>query len=200
MRVVSGTAGGIPLTFPKGGALRPTMDMVKGAIFSSLAGALPGSRVLDLFAGTGALGIEALSRGAREAVFVDSDRRAVASIHANLAKTKLTGKVMEIDVFSYLDRLAVAGSFDLIFADPPYARQESDRNFSSQLLASESLHAALTLGGLFILEHLPGDDLELDRRWNCLRDKRYGATAVAFFNASSPAPSSDVTRNQPEEC
>ncbi len=90
MRVVAGSAGGIPLSAPESAA-RPTMDRVKAAIFSSLGARVPGARVLDLFAGGGGLGIEALSRGCAEATFVDNDARAVEAIRANLQKTRLAG-------------------------------------------------------------------------------------------------------------
>jgi len=88
MRVVAGTAGGIPLFVPKGPEMRPTMDRVRAAIFSSLAEAVPGARVLDLFAGTGALGIEALSRGAAEATLVEKEPRAIRAVQRNLVATR----------------------------------------------------------------------------------------------------------------
>ncbi len=180
MRVVAGTAGGLPLLTPKSD-LRPTMDRVKGAIFSSLGELIIGARVLDLFAGSGSLGIEALSRGAASAIFVESDRAGLATIEKNLQKTKLVGSIHGSDVFHFLDRLAAPASFDLIFADPPYAKKNGDRDFAPELLASDSLHRALALDGVFILEHLPGADLDLNSRWECLRKKRYGATEVAFL-------------------
>src|SRR5216110_2538089 len=102
MRVIAGSAGGIRLEAPKTG-IRPTMDRVKAAIFSSLGDRVPRARVLDLFAGTGALGIEALSRGAASATFVENDRRAVESIRRNLAQTRLDGRIHELDVFHFLD-------------------------------------------------------------------------------------------------
>lgn len=179
MRVIAGSARGIPLHAPKTD-VRPTMGMVKSAIFSSLGDLLPRARVLDLFAGTGALGIEALSRGAANVVFVETDRNAVASIERNLAKTQLRGTVYRTDIFSFLDRLAVANSFDLIFADPPYMKKPGERDFTPELLASTALHCALAPGGVFVLEHLPGAKLSLGR-WQCFRQKRYGATAVAFL-------------------
>ncbi len=181
MRVVAGSAGGIPLTIPKNVELRPTMDMVKGAIFSSLSDFIVDARVLDLFSGTGALGIEALSRGAVSAVLVEKERKATASIEANLQKTGLSATVQQMDVFSYLDRLAAPGSFEVIFADPPYAKETGDRDFTKELLASESLRRALAPGGIFVLEHLPGAKLPLRDGWNCFRQKRYGATEVAFL-------------------
>ncbi len=181
MRVVAGTAGGVPLSVPKNMEIRPTMDLVKGAIFSSLSDFIVGARVLDLFAGTGALGIEALSRGAQSASFVEKDRRAVSTMELNFEKTGLRGTVQQMDVFSYLDRLAPVAGFDLIVADPPYLRKPGDRDFTNELLAAENLHKALAPEGIFILEHLPGAKLPLRDRWECFRQKRYGATEVAFL-------------------
>ncbi|HEX4084533.1 MAG TPA: 16S rRNA (guanine(966)-N(2))-methyltransferase RsmD [Chthoniobacteraceae bacterium] len=181
MRVISGRAGGIPLIAPKTD-LRPTMDRVKGAIFSSLEAGLEGARVLDLFAGAGTLGIEALSRGAREAVFVEKDDRAAQSIRKNLEKTRLAGGIVQMmDIFSYLDRLAPKGAFDFIFADPPYARGPGERDFTPELMASAPLVGALAPGGLFILEKIPGQALPLGARWELIWERRYGATEVAML-------------------
>ena len=162
------------------------MDVVKGAIFSSLAEIVVNCRLLDLFAGSGGLGIEALSRGARHVVMVESQHPAVQTIKKNLEKTRLTGAVYEMDVFSYLDRLAQPGSFDIIIADPPYAKQQGDRDFTNELLASENLRAALAPGGIFVLEHRPGAKLPLKNRWTLLRQKRYGATEVALLRVRTP--------------
>jgi 16S rRNA (guanine(966)-N(2))-methyltransferase RsmD len=159
------------------------MDMVKGAIFSSLHDLVPRAVVLDLFAGSGSLGIEALSRGAAEAIFVESDRRACDAIRANLEKTRLNGDVHCGDIFSYLDRLAGVARFDLIIADPPYAKYPGDRDFTPELLASQSLLQALKPGGIFVLEHLPSQQMPEISAFECFRDKRYGATSVAFFRA-----------------
>src|SRR3954463_16089260 len=100
MRVIAGTAGGIQLAVPKRG-VRPTMDRVKAAIFSSLADKVIGARVLDLFAGSGGLGIEALSRGAATALFIDHQRQAIDTIERNLGKTKLEGKASQQEVFDF---------------------------------------------------------------------------------------------------
>ena len=193
MRIVAGIAGGIPLHLPKGGELRPTMDMVKAAIFSSLGEKVSGARVLDLFAGTGALGLEALSRGAASAIFVESDRRACSAIERNFEKTRLRGTVHPLDVFSYLDRLAPPAAFDLIFADPPYAKAPGERDFTPELLSSESLRRALAPDGIFVLEHRPGTRLPITPRWNCARQKRYGATEVAFLH---PAADDGATQGE----
>lgn len=157
------------------------MDMVKGAIFSSLHDVISGARVLDLFAGSGSLGIEALSRGAQSVVFVESDRNAVKVMRENLERARFEAEVHAADVFSYLDRLAPAAGFDLILADPPYAKAPGERDFGAELLGCESLRRALAPGGIFVLEHLPGAALKVPPAFECFRDKRYGATAVAFF-------------------
>lgn len=180
MRVMSGLARGTILKVPRLG-VRPTMDVVKGAIFSSLHDVIPGARVLDLFAGSGSLGIEALSRGAASVVFVESDRFAVKVLRENLEKTRLLGEVHSADVFSYLDRLAPAGGFDVILADPPYAKAPGERDFGAELLGCESLIRALAPDGIFVLEHLPNVTPKVPKTLDCFRDKRYGATAVAFF-------------------
>ena len=122
-----------------------------------------------------------MSRGAASAVFVESDRRATAAIAKNLAQTRLTGTIHTLDVFTYLDRLAAPATFDVIFADPPYARKSGERDFTPELLRSGSLRFALKPDGIFILEHLPLDTLALGAEWVLIRDKRYGATAVAFL-------------------
>lgn len=190
MRVVGGTAGGIPLHVPRSN-LRPTMEVVRNAIFSSLAEFVPGARVLDLFAGTGGLGIEALSRGATSCVFVEKDRRACDVIRRNLEKTRLKGgDVASADVLRWLDHAAAPDRFDLILADPPYAQKEGDHDFAVELLASAGLMRVLAPGGFLILEHLPDAPLPLGSSWECTRDKRYGATAVAFLRAIRQAPTS----------
>jgi 16S rRNA (guanine966-N2)-methyltransferase len=164
------------------------MDRVKGAIFSSLEPGLEGTRVLDLFAGAGTLGIEALSRGAREAVFVEKEARAMEVIRRNLEKTRLTGGILRLmDVFSYLDRLAPKGVYDFIFADPPYAKQPGERDFTPELVASMALGDALAPGGLFILEKIPGQPIALGARWELVRERRYGATEVAWLRIKEGA-------------
>jgi 16S rRNA (guanine966-N2)-methyltransferase len=184
MRVVGGLAGGVPLVVPKqaGEGLRPTMDMVKNAIFNVLGDSVEGTQVLDLFAGVGGLGIEALSRGAARCVFVEGDRRASQCIEKNLEKTKLRGgEVVNSDVFRWLHRCGADAVFDLMLADPPYAKQPGDRDFTPELLGEPALRRALKPGGIFVLEHLPGAELPKGAGWECVRRKRYGATEVSFL-------------------
>ena len=184
MRVVAGSAGGMQLLVPKTD-VRPTMDRVKAAIFSSLGEKVPGARVLDLFAGTGGLGIEALSRGGASAVFVEKEARAVETIKRNFTKTYLQGEVLQMDVFSWLDRLAKPNAFDIVFADPPYAKAPGERDFGTELLTSVSLPKALAPGGIFVLEKLPGAPFPRGMAWECARLKKYGATEVAFLHPTA---------------
>ena len=121
MRVITGKARGVALKTPEGMQTRPTADRVKEALFSIIQFEIPCARVLDLFGGTGQLGIEALSRGAQSAVFVDASDKACALIKENLKRTKLQdcGKVIRSDYMEYLDRCRE--KFDIVFLDPPYA-------------------------------------------------------------------------------
>ncbi len=117
MRVIAGLAKGRRLTSP-GAATRPLTDRAKEALFSALGGLIPGARVLDLYAGSGSLGIEALSRGAGDATFVERDAAALRALRANLAAVDLGGRVVGGAVERFLDR--EAGEFDLAFVDPPW--------------------------------------------------------------------------------
>jgi 16S rRNA (guanine966-N2)-methyltransferase len=147
MRVVAGTAGGRRLTAPKG--IRPTAGRVKSALFSSLGDAVAGGRVLDLYAGSGSLGIEALSRGAVRATFVETNRHALEAIRANLEITVLV-PAAEV-VASSAERFVEAGgegqAFDLILIDPPY-----ETGLPPGVLEGILSRGLLTEGGVVVLE------------------------------------------------
>jgi 16S rRNA (guanine966-N2)-methyltransferase len=184
MRVIAGSAGGIQLDVPKRG-VRPTMDRVKAAIFSSLADKVLDAQVLDLFAGSGALGIEALSRGAASALFVDHDRQSITAIERNLKKAKAEGKTRQQDVFEFLHRQGDArslGEFDLIFADPPYEKMDSGEKYTDKLLANDALPQLLAADGVLVLEKRPDETLPDMPRWKLLRQKTYGTTEVLFLH------------------
>ncbi len=175
MRIIAGSSGGIVLEAgPKG--VRPTMDRIRGAVFSSLGDLVPGARVLDLFAGTGALGIEALSRGGASAVFVDHDERCCGCIRRNLVKCRLSGMVAASDAFRFIESRAEPESFDLIFADPPYAKESGDE--TERLCTSESLKKALSSKGIFVLETFFKFTLPTDCGWKLFRRKRTGETQL----------------------
>jgi 16S rRNA (guanine966-N2)-methyltransferase len=171
---VAGTAGGLRLQAPAGHRLRPTSERVREAIFASLGslGAVEGARVLDLFAGTGALGIEALSRGAAFATFVDSDREAVEIIRANLEATGLAAdaRVVHSDALRFLDE--TSDVFDLALVDPPYA-------FDAWPALLDALRADLA-----VLES--GDPIEGADGWAILRSRRYGDSVVTLARRHAP--------------
>ena len=182
MRIIAGDAGGRPLKAPPEG-VRPTMDRVKGAIFSSLGDLVPGARVLDLFAGSGGMGIEAMSRGAASATFVDSNERCVRCIRENLKRAGADGSVQCMDAFRFLDLYAGGEMFDLIFADPPYAKNAGDPDHAAALAGSEKLAAALSPGGVFVLERQSGGK-EPASPLQAGRTKRYGGSEIlSFFKA-----------------
>jgi 16S rRNA (guanine966-N2)-methyltransferase len=184
MRVIAGSAGGVPLAVPKCG-VRPTMDRVKAAMFSSLGEAIIGARVLDLFAGSGALGIEALSRGAASATFIENDRQSAETIRKNLAKTNLTGRVRLQDVFDFLHRRSTADRFEIIFADPPYEQADNGKSHTETLLHNETLPQLLQPNGIFVLEKRPSETVSDLKLWRVLRQKTYGATEVLFLSPSA---------------
>jgi 16S rRNA (guanine966-N2)-methyltransferase len=183
MRVIAGSAGGVRLAVPKHG-VRPTMDRVKAAIFSSLGEMIIGARVLDLFAGTGGLGIEALSRGASSVIFVENDRRSAEAIAENLARTKLEGRVHREDVFDYLRQQSKIERFQVIFADPPYEKGKYEETYTEMLLSSDNLPELLEPDGIFVLEKRPGEAVSETHFWRVIRQKKYGATEVLFLNKS----------------
>lgn len=186
MRVIAGVAGGILLDVPKSG-VRPTMDRVKAAIFSSLGEEVIGARVLDLFAGTGALGIEALSRGAASALFVEENAGAVATIERNLAHTKLEGRVRKQDVFAFLRSSQLPQPFRIIFADPPYEKTKLGGEFTKVLLESAELAGMLEPSGIFVLEKRPAEKMPPAALWDVTRARRYGATEVLFLQRADVA-------------
>jgi 16S rRNA (guanine966-N2)-methyltransferase len=182
MRVIAGSAGGIRLAVAKRG-VRPTMDRVKAAIFSSLGDSVAHARVLDLFAGSGALGIEALSRDAASAQFVEEDRQSVEIIERNLAKTKLGGRVRQQDVFDFLRHVPAEETFQIIFADPPYEKTKDGESYTEKLVTNEALPQLLDSSGIFVLEKRPNEILPEMKLWRIVRRKTYGATEVLFLSA-----------------
>ena len=149
MRVITGTARGRKLMEPKDMSVRPTTDMVKEAIFSIVQFDVPGRRVLDLFAGTGQLGIEALSRGAKECVFVDSSPASLALVRKNLEICKMQAPVIRSDALAYLEG---CGKFDLVLLDPPYHEGLYDK-----ILQALFRFDILNDGGIILVESMRGE-------------------------------------------
>jgi len=188
MRIVAGSAGGIPLYLPDC-SVRPTMDRVREAVFSSLGELVPGARILDLFAGSGALGLEALSRGAASACLVDQSPKCTEIIRRNLKKCRLHASVQTMDALQFLVKYTDADSFDLVFADPPYKKSKEDRDWASDLLTSQPLRKALGTEGFLILETGRNWSLPAKTCWQTRREKRYGDSRVWILSpltASAP--------------
>lgn len=181
MRVITGTARGTVLKTPPGMQTRPTAERVKEALFSALHYQLPGCRVLDLFAGTGQLGIEALSRGAAGCVFVDARQAAAQLVQENLRRTKLErqGRVVCADAFGYLARCRER--FDLIFLDPPYAGEILE-NALRRISEIDILR-----DGAIIIAECPADKA-LSGRFGgltCCKTRRYGQVLLSEFHQES---------------
>ena len=177
MRVISGKARGVPLKTPDGLKTRPTADRVKEALFSIIQFDIPTARVLDLFGGTGQLGIEALSRGAKAAVFVDAADSACKLIKENLARTKLEecAQVIRADYLEYLSRCRE--KFDIILLDPPYAEV-----FLENSLKKISEIDILQSGGIIVAER------PVEKVLDCVfdgfsrsKDYKYGNTLLTLF-------------------
>ncbi len=185
MRVTAGVAKGTRLRAPERSGVRPTSDMVKEALFNALASRLPAVRVLDLFAGTGGLGIEALSRGAGEAVFVERDAHNAAAIRENLAAARLRerGAVRRANALTEIPSLARAGyRFDLIVLDPPYGRGLQAR--ALRLVAESTV---LAPGGIVAAEGHWRDDPGEVTGLRRIRAARYGETGLWFYEREGDA-------------
>jgi len=177
VRVVAGRYGGRRLVAPPGDATRPTTDRVREALFSVLGASIEGARVLDLYAGSGALGIEALSRGAAAAVFVDRAQPAVTAIRANLASLEIDADVRRMQARTALRTASKrAEAYDLVFLDPPYRRTaELGRELS------ETLPAVLAPGARVVSESDRRDVLAL--QIPLTDERRYGDTVIRIHES-----------------
>lgn len=177
MRVITGKARGINLKTPEGLQTRPTTDRVKEALFSVIHFDVPGARVLDLFGGTGQLGIEALSRGAKRAVFVDESEKACKLIRENLKCTRLEQEatVLRGDYLAYLGRCTE--KFDIILLDPPYAEV-----FLENALKRITEIDILETGGIIVTERPLGKELPYDfEGYTRSKDYKYGNTLITLY-------------------
>lgn len=180
MRVIAGEVGGRRIKAPKGRRTRPTSDRVREALFSTIAPWLPGALVLDLYAGSGAVGIEALSRGAASAVFVENDPRALSVIRENLAALKLSdhARLIRSDALRAITGLARTGNrFTLIFLDPPY------RASLDPVLVRLAGAGLVVQGGLAVVQHFSKTTLPQLEDWTLWKTKRYGETTLTFLKA-----------------
>lgn len=177
MRVITGKARGVQLKTPDGMLTRPTADRVKEALFSIINFDIPGARVLDLFGGTGQLGIEALSRGAKNAVFVDAREDACRNIRENLKRTKLEeqAKVIRGDYLDYLRRCKE--QFDIVILDPPYAEV-----FLENALICIAEIDILQTDGIIVTERPLGKELPFELEgFTRSKDYKYGKTLLTLY-------------------
>src|ERR1017187_4092621 len=188
MRITGGKAARRILKVPKGLAVRPTPDLVKQAVFNSLGGRVVGARVLELFAGTGALSLECLSRGAVSAVCVEKSQRHAEILRQNFQIAGFSSENLQVriqDVFVAMAQLVSAGErFDLILADPPYGEKNVGRRSTSlaqQLLDDASLPRLLAPGGLFVLGHTKRDTLSIPETWQEKKLMKHGDTMMRFL-------------------
>jgi 16S rRNA (guanine966-N2)-methyltransferase len=184
MRIISGSARGTKLLTLEGENTRPTSERAKEAVFSILQFELRERRVLDLFAGSGQLALEALSRGASSVRMVDAAKQSCAMARKNLEKSKLTGgSVVQSDCLQFVKR--DAGKYDIIFADPPYAKAVGDRDMIAELM-TDRLHELLTDDGYFIAEAQVGYGVgDIHTRefpgWDLIDERTYGKNTILFY-------------------
>jgi 16S rRNA (guanine966-N2)-methyltransferase len=179
MRIISGKAGRTAIKVPAAVA-RPTTDFVRQAIFSILGETVEGARVLDLFCGSGALGLEALSRGAAYCVFVDEHRQAVAVTEENLKKSRLDGgRCVKAEAFSFLSR--DAATYDLILADPPYWKGHGDTDLAAKLLALENFPQRLAADGYLVIEISSTQATPPSGHFRLIDRREYGSSAILIL-------------------
>ena len=184
MRIAGGEFRGRMLDAPKGLDVRPTQDRVREALFSMLQNDIPGVRFLDLFAGSGGVGLEALSRGAAVATFVESSLRSLACIARNIAALKVEHRcrVVRADVYGWIGGSG-AGEFDIAYADPPYA--EGAAHGYSGMLQSLAANGIVRSDGLFIAEMRQNQTPDMHPGWELCRDRTYGQTRLAVYRRTN---------------
>ena len=179
MKIIAGKAGRIAIKVPSAVA-RPTTGFVRQAIFSILGERVQNARVLDLFAGSGALGLEALSRGAAACTFVDDSRQSTNTIAENLSKTRLDGgHAVKSEVTPFLKR--DTASYHLIFADPPYWKYHGDQDHVSDLLQSDLISPRLAPDGWFIVEISSRQTSPISGNFTLVARREYGSSAILIY-------------------
>jgi len=195
MRIISGAAAGTILKVPKGFDVRPTPDLVRQALFNSLGGRVVGADVLEFFAGTGALSLECLSRGAARALCVELSAKHAQFIRENLRASRLDASTLDVrtqEAFVAMAQLAQAGrAFDLVLADPPYGEKNVGRrstSFAQRMLDAAVLPQLLKPGGLFILGHTKRDTLAIPAPWAEAKMLKHGDSVIRFFERADGSP------------
>lgn len=183
LRITGGSLGGRHLRVPPGD-VRPTQDRVREALFASLQTLLPGASFLDLFAGSGAVGLEAWSRGAANVLWVEQERRIYNVLKGNvetLCSGAAEAQCRLQDVFSFCRGWRSGGAFDIIFADPPYARQDVGADVAGGLLDAVREAGLASTGGLLVLEQGARETAPAAAGWTALRERVYGRTCLRIY-------------------
>jgi len=195
MRIIAGESRGRALkSVPKEMMVKPISARIKKSVFDILRPRLGGARVLDLYAGTGAVGIEALSRGAASAFFVDADKRCVAVIEENLKRLNLAakGRACYGDILqdlSWISYRAGVSDFDIIYMGPPYRTEDNTMlAYSTPTLARMAEANLLAPGGVALLQRYKKEKVELPAGYEKYREERYGDTDVEFLRRVAPGP------------
>ena len=180
MRIAGGEFGGRTLVVPKSDAIRPTQDRVREALFSILQCEIPGAAFLDLFAGTGSVGLEAISRGAASATFVEMNAKHLESLRRNVDAMAKSARVdiVRADAYRYIASYSGPG-YDIAFADPPYALGE-EKGYAS-VLGTLAARGVVKEGGLFVAEMTSVQRAEPTPGWELLRDRTYGKTRICIW-------------------
>lgn len=195
MRIIGGVAANRRLKVPSGLSVRPTPDLVRQAVFNSLGARVVDARVLDLFSGTAALGLECLSRGAASVLSLELSAKHARLLAENVRSAGLPAARHELrvqDVFTALPQLAAAGRpFDLVLADPPYGDKNVGRRSTSmaqKLLDHPALPGLLAPGGLFVLGHAKRDQVEIPPAWSERKTMKHGDSWMRFLEPAITSP------------
>lgn len=194
MRIISGTAAGVILQTPKGLSVRPTPDLVRQAVFNSLGARVQEAATLELFAGTGALTLECLSRGAISGICVEKSSSHARFIRENAARARIDPEKIDVrvqDAFAAIGQLSAAGrKFDLLLADPPFGGKNVNTrstSFAQKLLDDRQLPGLLQTGGIFILGHTKRDTLDFSAgAWTELKMLKHGDSVMRFLTVPEP--------------
>ncbi len=189
MRIAGGEWCGRNLKVPAGDAVRPTQDRVREALFSMIQNEIRGVRLLDLFAGAGSVGLEALSRGAEKATFVEFSSKHLSILRSNVEMLKAQGKceLVRGDAYQWIMSAGKNKRFDIVFADPPY-ELAAEKGYADMLriLAENNV---VKEGGLFIAEMRFRQDPDECEGWDLVRDRKYGMSRIAIYRRATSSPS-----------
>ena len=195
MRIIGGIAGGRILKVPKGMGVRPTPDLVRQAIFNSLGDRVVDARVLELFGGTGALGLECRSRGAQQVICVEKAAKHAGFIRQNAREAGLDGPFFQVRVMDAFDALRQLGAtpvrFDLVMADPPYGEKNASRrseSFAQNVLDDVHLPGLIAPHGMLVLGHARRDALEIPPRWSEIKALKHGDSIFRMLQVVVASP------------